>query len=125
MIRLADGGKEIRVVEDHVASPSFAPAVAERALELVRRDTRGVLHLGGGTPVSWYEWAKKIFAASGRSPELKATNEREYRTAARRPKYSALANQRLAELGITPMPTLEEALKSYMQQRAQYLPAGV
>jgi dTDP-4-dehydrorhamnose reductase len=125
MIRLADGGKEIRVVEDHVASPSFAPAVAERALELVRRDIRGVLHLGGGTPVSWYEWAKKIFAASGRSPELKATNEREYRTAARRPKYSALANQRLAELGITPMPTLEEALKSYMKQRAQYLPAGV
>ena len=124
MLRLADGGKEIRVVEDHVASPSFAPAVAERTLELVRRDVRGVLHLGGGTPVSWYEWAKMIFAAGGRKPELKATNEREYRTAARRPKYSALANQRLAELGVKPMPALEEALKLYMQQRAQYLPAG-
>ena len=124
MLRLADGGKEIRVVEDHVASPSFAPAVAERTLELVRRDARGVIHLGGGTPVSWYEWAKMIFTAGGRNPEVKATNEREYRTAARRPKYSALANQRLAELGIAPMPSLEEALKLYMAQRAQYLPAN-
>ena len=125
MLRLADGGKEIRVVEDHVASPSFAPAIAERTLELVKRDIRGVLHLGGGTPVSWYEWAKMIFAASGRNPELKATNEREYRTAARRPKYSALANQRLAELGVRPMPSLEDAIAHYMQQRSLYLPAGV
>jgi dTDP-4-dehydrorhamnose reductase len=124
MLRLADGGKEIRVVEDHVASPSFAPAIAERTLELVKRDVRGVLHLGGGTPVSWYGWAKLIFAAAGRKPELKATNEREYRTAARRPKFSALANTRMAELGIAPMPSLEDCLKLYMQQRAQYLPAN-
>jgi len=121
MLRLADGGKEIRVVEDHVASPTFAPAIAERTLELVRRDIRGVVHVGGGTPVSWYEWAKLIFKAGGRRPELKATNEREYRTAARRPKYSALANSRLAELGIAPMPPLERALEAYMAQRAHYV----
>lgn len=124
MLRLADAGKEIRVVEDHVASPSFAPAIAERTLELVNRDVRGVLHLGGGRPVSWYEWAEMIFRASGRRPQLKATNEREYRTAARRPKYSALANQRLAELGVAPMPPLEEALELYMQQRRVYTAAG-
>ena len=121
MLRLADSGKEIRVVEDHVASPSFAPAIAERTLELVRRDVRGVVHVGGGTPVSWYEWAKLIFKAGGRNPQLKATNEREYRTAARRPKYSALANQRLAGLGVAPMPPLEEALEAYMSQRKKYL----
>jgi len=124
MLRLADGGKEIRVVEDHVASPSFAPAIAERTLELVNRGILGVVHLGGGTPISWYDWAQMIFRASGRSPQLKATNEREYRTAARRPKYSALANQRLADLGVAPMPPLEETIEAYMQQRRVYTAAG-
>ncbi len=124
MLRLADGGKEIRVVEDHVASPSFAPAIAERTLELVNRDIRGIVHLGGGTPISWYDWAKMIFRASGRNPQLKATNEREYRTAARRPKYSALANERLASLGIAPMPPLEETIEAYMKQRRVYTSAG-
>ncbi|MCC7234592.1 MAG: dTDP-4-dehydrorhamnose reductase [Bryobacterales bacterium] len=124
MLRLADAGKEIRVVEDHVASPSFAPAVAERTLELVKRDVRGVVHVGGGVAVSWYDWAEMIFRAAGRQPELKATNEREYRTAARRPKYSALANNRLAELGIAPMPPLRTALEAYMLQRTRYLNAG-
>ncbi|HBY59024.1 MAG TPA: dTDP-4-dehydrorhamnose reductase, partial [Solibacterales bacterium] len=62
-----------------------APALAERTAALVERGAQGVYHLGGGTPISWYEYAKLIFQAAGLSPELRATTEREYRTAARRP----------------------------------------
>ena len=81
---------------------------------------RGVLHAGGGEAISWFDFAKKIFQAAGLTPELRPTNEREYRTAARRPKYSALANARLAERGVAPMPPLDEALAAYMTERARY-----
>ena len=90
MLRLAQGTQPIRVVEDHVASPTYAPALAERTADLVERKLRGVFHVGGGAAISWFDYAKLIFEIAGLNPELKATSEREYRTPARRPKYSAL-----------------------------------
>src|SRR3954468_19679315 len=82
MLRLAASGKPIRVVEDHWASPTFAPLLASRTIDLVNRDQSGVFHVGGGTPVSWFQFAKLIFEAAKVTPMLLATNEREYRTAA-------------------------------------------
>lgn len=117
MLRLADSGKPIRVVEDHVASPTYAPVLASRTADLFERGARGVVHAGGGAPISWFEFARLIFRAAGLEPELRPTNEREYRTAARRPKYSALSNARMESLGIEPFPPLEAAVKSYFTVR--------
>ena len=114
MLRLAKSGNPIRVVEDHVASPTYAPALALTTVELVTRNVTGIVHAGGGMPISWYEFARKIFAAAGLNPELQPTTDRGYRTAARRPKFSALKNQRLDEMGSTPMPDLDEAIRDYL-----------
>lgn len=119
MLRLAESGQPIKVVEDHVASPTFAPALASRTADLVERGAQGLFHIGGGTPVSWFDWAVKIFAAAGLNPPLKSTNEREFRTAARRPKYSALSNAKMESLGIDPMPTLEQAIDLYLLARGR------
>ncbi len=118
MLRLAASGQPIRVVEDHVASPTYAPALAECTLAMVRARLGGVYHAGGGTPMSWYEYARLIFFAAGLAPELRATNEREYRTAARRPKFSALSNAKMERAGIPPMPPLPAAVRQYLAGRA-------
>src|SRR5947199_4188295 len=55
MLRLAKSGQPIRVVEDHVASPTYAPALAARTADLVEQDNSGVFHIGGGVPLSWFE----------------------------------------------------------------------
>ena len=119
MLRLAAQGNPIRVVEDHVASPTFAPALAVRTADLVERKITGILHIGGGTPISWFDWASKIFDAAGLKPPLKPTNEREFRTAARRPRYSALSNAKLESAGIQPMPSLDQAIRAYLDTRKQ------
>ena len=118
MLRLASGSNAIRVVEDHVASPTYAPALAARTAELIDRGAHGVFHIGGGTPISWFDWARKIFEAAGLNPLLKSTNEREFRTPARRPKYSALSNAKMETLGLAPMPSLDNAIKEYLAARA-------
>jgi len=117
MLRLAASGKPIRVVEDHWASPTFAPLLASRTIDLVDRGQAGVFHVGGGTPVSWFQFAKLIFEAAKVTPMLLATNEREYRTAARRPKYSALSNAKMERVGLEPMPSLAKVLEMYFAQR--------
>ena len=63
---------------------------------------------------------KEGFRVAGLKPELQPTNEREYRTAARRPKYSALSNAKMERCGIEPMPPLEKAVELYLQARESY-----
>jgi dTDP-4-dehydrorhamnose reductase len=120
MLRLVSAKRPIRVVEDHVASPTYAPLLAARAADLVERKQRGLFHVGGGTPISWFEFAATIFRVAGLHPELQPTNEREYRTAARRPKYSALSNAKMERCGIEPMPPLEKAVEMYLKARDSY-----
>jgi dTDP-4-dehydrorhamnose reductase len=117
MLRVARSSQPIRVVEDHVASPTFAPLLASRTIDLVEREQSGVFHVGGGMPTSWFQFASMIFQAAGLQPVLVATNEREYRTPARRPRYSALSNAKMERIGLAPMPSLAEALQAYFRER--------
>ncbi len=121
MLRLAREGKPIRVVEDHIASPTYAPFLASRAIDLFERDLDGIFHVGGGEPVSWFEFARLIFRKAGVDANLTPTSEREYRTTAKRPKYSALENARMRAHGVAPMPPLAEAVESYLAARKKFL----
>jgi dTDP-4-dehydrorhamnose reductase len=117
MLRLAGSQNAVRVVEDHVASPTFAPLLAARTIDLVERGQFGVFHVGGGAPTSWFQFARTIFEVAGLEPLLLASSEREYRTPARRPKYSALSNAKMERIGIEPMPPLKAAVESYFAER--------
>ncbi len=117
MLRLAASSQPIRVVEDHIASPAYAPALAARTADMVDKGMDGIYHVGGGTAISWFEFARMIFRTAGLDPQLRPTNEREYRTEARRPRYSALSNAKMESLGLEPMPPLEEALRDYFERR--------
>ena len=119
MLRLAAKHQPIRVLNDHVASPTFSPYLAARAADLVDRGLTGIFHVGGGEAISWFDYAAMIFRVAGLNPELKPTNEREFRTEARRPKYSALSNAKMERCGIAPLPPLETAVRLYMQERAR------
>lgn len=118
MLRLARSGNPIQVVEDFVASPTYAPALAARTCDLVERGCSGVFHVGGGTAISWFDFAKAIFKAAGVEPKLQASNERSYRTPARRPKYSVLSNAKMEAAGVALMPSIEEAVAEYMSRSA-------
>lgn len=117
MLRLAASGQPIRVVDDHFASPTYAAPLAARTADLVEKHLTGIYHVGGGTPISWFDFAAMIFRVAGISPELRRTSEREYRTEARRPKFSALSNSKMEAAGLAPMPPLEDAVRDYFKRR--------
>ncbi|HZQ53382.1 MAG TPA: dTDP-4-dehydrorhamnose reductase [Bryobacteraceae bacterium] len=117
MLRLAKGNNPIRVVQDHVASPTYAPAIASRTADMVESRLGGLFHMGGGEAISWYDYARLIFELAGLFPALEPTDERQYRTAARRPKFSALSNSKMESKGIAPMPPLRQAVAEYLEAR--------
>src|SRR5580692_11593944 len=122
MLRMAGSNQPIRMVEDHFASPTFAPLLAARTADLIERGQSGVFHVGGGTPISWFDFARVIFDVAGLHPALHRTSEREYRTPARRPKYSALSNSKLERAGVEPMPLLRQAVEDYFRERNRARP---
>ncbi len=117
MLRMAGTNQPIRMVADHFASPTFAPYLAARTAGLLDLGQSGVFHAGGGAPTSWFDFAEIIFDVAGLHPALHRTSEREYRTPARRPKYSALSNAKMERAGVTPMPPLRQAVEEYFQTR--------
>jgi dTDP-4-dehydrorhamnose reductase len=119
-----DTPQPIRVVDDRVASPTYAPALAARSADLVDREFTGVFHAGGGEAISWFDYACMIFRIAGLQPELKRISERDFQSAARRPKYSALSNAKLEGAGIQPFPPLETAVRLYLEARATMSPGG-
>ena len=63
------------------------------------------------------EQIQTVVQGSGLDPVLLATNEREYRTPARRPKYSALSNAKMERVGVAPLPSLRDVLTTYFKER--------
>ena len=120
MLRQAAAQRPIRVVQDHVACPTYSPLLAARTADLVGRSQHGIFHVAGGTPISWFDFAATIFRVAGLKPELQPTNEKEYRTPARRPKYSVLSNAKMEGCGVQPMPPIEKAVEMYMHARENY-----
>ncbi len=120
MLRQAAAGRTIRAVDDHVASPTYAPYLAVRTADLLERGLRGLFHVGGGQAISWFDYGKMIFRLAGVDADLQPTSARHYRTPARRPKFSALANAKMESAGINPMPPLEEGVRNYLEARARH-----
>jgi dTDP-4-dehydrorhamnose reductase len=86
-------------------------------VDLIERDLSGIIHAGGGRAISWFEYARLIFREAGINARLQPTSEREYRTLARRPRFSALSNSKMESLGLDPMPLFEEAVRQYLRIR--------
>jgi len=122
VLRRATEGAPLRVVDDFFATPTYAPALASRCLDLFERAPYGLYHIGGGTAISWYRYALKILEVAGMQADIQPANRESYPTPARRPQQAALSNAKVEKLGIAPMPSLEDALRDYMERRERLTP---
>lgn len=117
MLRLAREGKDIRVVNDQRLSPTYTRELAKGLVNLIEKAPYGLYHLTCSGDCSWYEFAVKIFELSHLHPNLQPTTSVEFKTAARRPHYSVLANQALRAAGLPPLKAWHAALADYLAER--------
>ena len=69
LLRLAEGGGSVSFVDDQVGNPTFASDLAHMVLKLGLERVPGVFHTTNSGPVSWYGFAREVFAAAGHDPE--------------------------------------------------------
>jgi dTDP-4-dehydrorhamnose reductase len=114
MLRLAQGHKPIRVVNDQILTPSSAADVAQGALELIERCPPGLYHLTNRGACSWFEFAVEIFRLAGIQAEVQPISSAAYGSKAMRPSFSVLHSENPATPRLRPW---NEALQDYLATR--------
>jgi dTDP-4-dehydrorhamnose 3,5-epimerase len=120
MLALAAKGVSPTVVADQFGRPTFASEIASTILTLVRMGAPfGTYHVTGGGPVaSWAEIARATYDLAGRGEiDVVETTTAAYfadkPSAARRPRNSVLALDKVRALGVAPRPW-PESLAEYV-----------
>jgi dTDP-4-dehydrorhamnose reductase len=100
----ADTGQPLRVVTDEVASPTYVDDLAEAIVRLIGTGQFGVYHLVNSGYCSRHDLARKALELAGRDESVEPITLADYPRPSTPPKFSALANQTAAALGITLRP---------------------
>ena len=126
MLRLAAERDELTVVGDQLGSPTTTGALADATLKLVQYfiingkfadELSGVYHMTCGGQASWCEFARAIIAASEFSDtRVVDITTADYPTAAKRPAYSVLSNNKLHDTFGIRLPDWETALGQCMKK---------
>ncbi len=111
-------GEVLAFVDDVVMSPTYA-ADAARAIRLLVEAVAppGTYHVTNAGACSWYAFAAEILHRAGLAADLRPTTLEALAPRARRPRYSALASQRLPAIGLTPLRPWPDALAAYLSAR--------
>lgn len=113
MLSLAEKGNPIRVVSDQSGCPTSVLELTRAIYYLMDTSCYGTYHGVCQGVTTWYDFAVEIFRLAGLNPEVIPVTSDEYKTAAKRPKYSVLEDKNLADMGYYMKPWAE-ALKEYM-----------
>lgn len=117
MLKLAQKGEEIRVVNDVFSSPTYTKDLAHQVVQLMGTEHYGLYHVVNGGGCSWFEFAEAIFNLTGKKANLVPISAETIAQDFKRPAYSVLANDRLQQLGMDYMPSCPYALAAYLEEK--------
>ena len=101
---------EVRVVDDQVGCPTYAPHLAQAIARLLETDSFGTYHFAGAGSVTWYGLTCRLFALRGITTPVVPVTTEEFPRPAPRPRYSVLTT--LQEPRIV-LPPWEDALEEF------------
>ncbi|MGQ0601346.1 MAG: dTDP-4-dehydrorhamnose reductase [Anaerolineales bacterium] len=114
--QLADQHGKLRVVTDEVACPTFVEDLADGIVKLIHTGRFGLYHLTNAGYCSRFDYAKKILELSARGHiPLEPITLAEFARPSTPPKFTPLANNAAAALGITLRPW-EAALAEFLEK---------
>ncbi len=84
------GIESVRVVNDQIGSPTYAPHLALAIAQLFQTEAYGVYHLAGRGSASWYDLAYELYYRCAITLSVHAVKSEEFPRPAKRPKYAVL-----------------------------------
>ncbi|MBQ3759795.1 MAG: dTDP-4-dehydrorhamnose reductase [Synergistaceae bacterium] len=118
MLKIAKSHDTLRVVNDQVGTPTYTPDLARLLADINMTDKFGTYHATNeGGYISWYDYAREIFAQAGVNVNVIPVTTAEYgMSKAKRPYNSRLDKSKLRESGFEPLPDWRDALRRYLAE---------
>lgn len=123
ILSLARERDELKVVNDQIGSPTYAPHLAKALWELIALDARGYVHFSDTGACSWYEFAVETIEAARHADVFPAERtvtvhpvpSDEFPRPAPRPAYSVMDTSKYTRLVQHPPPAWQKGVQEFMQ----------
>jgi dTDP-4-dehydrorhamnose reductase len=120
ILRRAQSGETLRVVDDQRGAPTWSRQIAQATVHVLARchDAAGLYHLSAAGQTTWCGFARAIVEAAGLAAAVQPIPSAEFCAAAARPRYSVLGCTKAArDLGVR-LPDWREGLARCMAECA-------
>ncbi len=88
----------LKIACDEISVPTSTRTIVDVTLKAINKGLTGLHHLTNSGYASRYEWAKKIFEIKGIKKFIKPVSSEIFNLKAKRPKFSAMGNDRIKNL---------------------------
>jgi dTDP-4-dehydrorhamnose reductase len=118
LIEWAKNNEYLKIACDEFSVPTYTGTVADITLKAIEQGMTGRYHLTNSGFCSRYEWAKLILSTVGVSKFIRPVTIDSFQLPAKRPKFSAMSNGKLAGHLNVDIPSWEEAVRSFLRESA-------
>ncbi len=119
MLRLGEANGAVSVVDDQIGSPTYTYDLARLLVDMIQTEKYGRYHATNEGLCSWYEFACEIFKQAGMDVKVTPVDSETYGkmfpAAAKRPKNSRMAKDKLEANGFERLPAWQDALSRYLE----------
>ena len=117
MIKKGDNGEKIYVINDQFGCPTYAKDLVNVILSIIDSGLKPkykVYNFSNEGYTNWYDFTKKIFELKKLNCSIIPVNSENYRSIARRPKYSVLDKSRIKDTFNIDIRNWEDALQEFI-----------
>lgn len=107
----------LKIACDEFSVPTWTHSVVDVTFKALASGVAGRYHLTNTGFCSRYEWAKFILDESGMKKFIRPVSMDSFRLPARRPRFSAMSNRKLAGMLDIEIPLWEEAVAAFLRER--------
>jgi dTDP-4-dehydrorhamnose reductase len=112
----AAGNEFLKIACDEFSVPTSTDTVVDVTLKALDQGLTGRYHLTNSGFCSRYEWARLVFNSLGITKFIRPVSMDAFNLPAKRPKFSAMDNGRIARMLNMPIPVWDEAVRSFLNE---------
>jgi dTDP-4-dehydrorhamnose reductase len=119
MFKLSEWARDsefLKIACDEFSVPTHTATVVDVTMKALAKGFTGRFHMTNSGYCSRYEWAKLALACMGVKKFIRPVSMDSFNLPAKRPKFSAMSNNRIGSVLNMPIPAWEEAVESFLRK---------
>ncbi len=116
LLEWSKNNEYLKIACDEFSVPTYTNTVADITLKALDQGVTGLYHLTNSGFCSRYEWARAVFRDLGINKFIRPVTSDIFNLPARRPKFSAMSNDKLSQVLDIRIPSWEEGVLSFLRE---------